>query len=225
MENLSITHRGPNLGILACIFMVMFITGLSFVISFSPTVPHYPSPWGSLSDIDEYFKNNNHAVLMCSFFQFGAAIPLGLFTATIVSRLHHLGVKAPGTYIALFGGFATSLNVVLSSLLGWTMSLPFITINSENIHLLYYVGFAIGGVGYSVPLGLLIAGIAVPSLIMKLLPRWLSIFGLLLAVVGELSWLNLIFPKLLPLIPLTRFPGFIWLIITGFKLPKSIQKL
>jgi hypothetical protein len=66
----------------------------------------------------------------------------------------------------------------------------------------------------------LMAGVSIPSVFMKLLPKWLVVFGLLLFVCGELSWLNLIFPKALFLIPLTRFPGFIWLIATGFLLPK-----
>jgi hypothetical protein len=46
---------------------------------------------------------------------------------------------------------------------------------------------------------------------------------LVLAVIGELSWFNLILPQALLLIPLTRFPGFIWLIATGFLLPKSLS--
>jgi hypothetical protein len=86
---------------------------------------------------------------------------------------------------------------------------------------LYYMVFAIGGVGYSVPLGLLFAGISVPSGFMRLLPKWMVIFGMLLAICGELSWLSLVFPKLLYMIPLTRFPGFIWMIIAGFLLPKA----
>jgi hypothetical protein len=57
---------------------------------------------------------------------------------------------------------------------------------------------------------------------MRFLPKWLVVFGLLLAVCGELSWLNLVFPKTLFLITLTRFPGFVWLIATGFLLPKTI---
>jgi len=40
------------------------------------------------------------------------------------------------------------------------------------------------------------------------------------AIFGETSCLTLIFPGALPLIPLTRFPGFVWLIFAGFKLPK-----
>jgi hypothetical protein len=42
-----------------------------------------------------------------------------------------------------------------------------------------------------------------------------------LAVAGELSWFHLISPALLFLVPLVRFPGFIWLIAVGFALPRT----
>ena len=71
-------------------------------------------------------------------------------------------------------------------------------------------------------MGLLMAGVCIPAAFRKLLPKWLIGFGLFLAVAGELSWFNLIFPQALFLVPLVRFPGFIWLIATGFLLPKSI---
>jgi len=86
---------------------------------------------------------------------------------------------------------------------------------------LYYLTFAFGGVGFSVPFGLLIAGICIPAAFFKLLPKWLVVFGLVLAVIGELSALSLIISKALFLIPLTRFPGFIWLIGAGFVLRKT----
>jgi hypothetical protein len=62
----------------------------------------------------------------------------------------------------------------------------------------------------------LIAGITVPAAFMKLLPKWLVITGLGLAVIGEVSWLALVFQRTPFLIPLTRFPGFIWLVAVGF---------
>jgi hypothetical protein len=70
-------------------------------------------------------------------------------------------------------------------------------------------------------MGLLLAGLSVPAAVMKLLPKWLVVFGLALAVIGELSALNLVLPKLIFLIPLTRFPSFIWLIAAGFLLPRA----
>ena len=46
-----------------------------------------------------------------------------------------------------------------------------------------------------------------------------------LAVAGELSWLNLVSPQALLLIPLVRFPGFLWLIAAGLALPKTIARV
>jgi hypothetical protein len=214
-------HQGPNLGILAIVFMVLFNTGLYFVISFTEGAPHFPNPRDSAEVIATYFQGHPRAVLLCAFFQFGSAIPLGLFTATVVSRLRFLCVKAAGTHIALFGGLMTTFNLALSALVLWVMAYPGIAQEVPALRALYYIVFAVGGVGYSVPLGLLFAGISIPSGFFKLLPKWLVAFGLLLAVVGELSWFSLVFPQVVFLIPLTRFPGFIWLIIAGFMLPKG----
>ena len=220
----QIKHKGPHLGILAVIFTVLFNTGLSFVLTFSGTSPHYPGPWEPVQTITTYFQHQSHNVMVCSFFQFVSALPLGIFTATVVSRLRFLGNKSVGPYIALFGGVFTAINMGFAASLGWVMANPVVAQNAPVIPVLYYWGFAMGGVGYSVPLGLLIAGMAVSSGFMKLLPKWMVVFGLVIACFGELSCLTMVFPKLLPLIPLTRFPGFIWLIIAGFKMPVSISK-
>lgn len=216
----TLTHKGPHPGVLAVIFMLLFITGLSFVVSFADGT-HFPSPYESADTIIKYFQLHAADVLMAAFFQFGAAIPLGLLTATLVSRLQFLGNRAPGTFIAMYGGFATSLSIIISSSVMWVLAYDGIADNGAISRMLYYVCFAIGGVGYSVPLGLLIAGVAVTSAFSRFLPKWLWIAGIVIAVIGELSWFSMIFPKLLPLIPLTRFPGFIWLIIVGFMLPKG----
>jgi hypothetical protein len=215
------SHKGPPLGVLAIVFTALFNAGLYFVISFSANAPHFPGPWESAETIAAYFQDHPRDVLMCALLQFGSAVPLGLFTATIVSRLQFLGAKVAGVYIALFGGFLTTFNLALSALVLWVMAYPGIAQDAPVLRALYYLTFAVGGVGYSVPLGLLMAGVSVPSGFMKLLPKWLVALGLLLGVCGELSWLSLVFPKLLYLIPLTRFPGFIWLIAAGFLLPTT----
>jgi hypothetical protein len=101
------------------------------------------------------------------------------------------------------------------------MAYPGIAQGTGVVRALYYMVFAIGGVGFSVPMGLLLAGLSVPAAVTKLLPKWLIIFGLALSVVGELSALSLVLPQLIFLIPLTRFPSFIWLIVAGFKMPSG----
>src|SRR5205807_1598513 len=64
----------------------------------------------------------------------------------------------------------------------------------------------------------------IPAAFLKLLPKWLVVSGIALAVIGELSWLDLIVPKALALVPLARFPGFAWLIAAGFALPTTIER-
>ena len=223
-------HRGPNPGILAIVYTLLFNVGLYFVVSFrmpehlvaSTTAvrPYFPGPWESAETIVTYFQAHPHAVLMCAFFQFGAAVPLGIFAATVVSRLRFLGLRAAGADIAFFGGIMTAINVAISALVLWVMAYPGIADQAAVVPPLYYIVFAIGGLGFSVPMGLLLAGISIPALMMKLLPNWLVVSGLILAAIGELSFFSLIVPSALFLIPLTRFPSFVWLIAVGFMLPK-----
>src|SRR5215469_9869138 len=122
-------HRGPHPGALAIIYALLFNLGLYFVVSFrtpehlaaSPTAvrPYFPGPWESAGTIATYFQTHPRAVLWCAFLQFGAAIPLGIFTATMVSRLQFLGVRAAGVQIALFGGLMAAFDIPISALVLW----------------------------------------------------------------------------------------------------------
>jgi len=163
-------------------------------------------------------------VLFCAALQFGASIPLGIFSATVSSRLKFLGVRAAGTDIALFGGFLAAFTMMVGASVLWAMSYPEVTSSAPALQALYRIQFALGGPGFSVPFGVLIAGIAVTSWFYRLLPKWLLIAGFLIAAAGVLSWLDILLPQALPLIPLTRFPGFLWLIVVGFKLPSTIDR-
>jgi hypothetical protein len=69
----------------------------------------------------------------------------------------------------MFGGFMTAFNVACCALILWVMAYPGIAQDIPVLRSLYYLGFAIGGVGYSVPLGLLIAGISITSFFIKAL--------------------------------------------------------
>lgn len=212
----KIHHKGPHLGVVAIVYMALFITGLSFVSSLAP--PYFPRPSEPAAAIVQYFRNHAHDVLMCAFFQFCSAIPLGIFTAIVVNKLHILGSRASGNYIALFGGFFNAFSLAFSSMILWVMAYPQIAADENMIRTLYYLMFIIGGVGYSVPLGLLIAAIAIPSWYLKTLPNWITVSGFAIALAGLLSCFYLLIPDFLYLIPLTRFPGFFWLVIVGFKL-------
>jgi hypothetical protein len=223
MTSISVpTHKAPHPGAVAIAFTILFLAGLSFVIALSADTPHFPGPWEPAATLTQYFVGHPDDVRWCAVLQFGSAIPLGIFTATMVSRLRFLGLRVAGVDIALFGGLMASFDLALSALALWVIAYPGIAQDAPALRALYYLVFAVGGVGYSVPLGLLLAGICVSSGVARLLPRWLIVFGLLVAVCGELSWISLLVPKALFLIPATRFPAFVWLIFAGFKLPRGL---
>jgi hypothetical protein len=220
----SARHAGPHLGALAIVFAVLFNAGLcavsAFGVPFGVQAPWFPGPWEPVPAVAAYFQGHSAAVALSAALQFGAMIPLGIYAATAYSRFRFLGITAAGPAIALFGGFLTVFDSTLSHLTLWVMSLPALAHDPSFLAPLYFIAYAFGGPGFSVPMGLLIAGLAVPAAFRRLLPRWLVVSGLVLAGVGELSWLHLLaFPHFLFLIPLTRFPAFIWLIAAGFALP------
>jgi hypothetical protein len=213
-------HKGPHPGMLAVLYTVLFCVGL-YPVTALYKKPYWPGPLEPASAIVPYFQTYGPRVLFCLVLQLGAMICLGLFTATVVSRLRFLGARAAGAYIALLGGFLVVADSFAGSMAMWALLHPGVVEHPPVVLALYYLAFGLGGPGFSVPMGLLMAGVSVTAAFMGLLPRWVIVLGLILAVAGELSWLHLAFPKLLFLIPFVRFPGFIWLIAVGFLLPKA----
>jgi hypothetical protein len=215
-----VKHAGPPLWLLASLYVVLFNVGL-FPVTMAGGLPYWPGPWEPANVIVSYFQSHASRVLFCLFLQSGATICLGLFTAVLVSRLHFLGIRAAGLHIALFGGFLTVFDGLAAAFATWTMIQPAVVQTPSALLTLYYFSFALGGPGFSVPMGLLMAGVSVTAAFKKLLPIWIIVLGLILAAAGELSILPLIDPRFLFLIPLTRFPGFIWIIAVGFGLPRT----
>jgi hypothetical protein len=218
----KVRHAGPNLGLVALIFTLLFNAGL-YPLTVFVGQPSFPAPTAPADVIINFFQTHPSAVLICAFLHFAAAISFGVFTASIVSQLRFLGFRGAGANIALFGGLATAFDMLVSASVLWMMTRPGIVQDSMLLLALYYLQGALGGVGFSVPLGLLLAGISIPSAFLMLLPKPVIALGLLLAIIGELSWLNMVSSSALFLVPLTRFPAFIWLIATGFLFPKSID--
>src|SRR5262245_52669868 len=168
-------HRGPHPGALAIVHTLLFNAGLWSVVTFTGG-PHFPGPWEPAGVVASYFQTAPSSVLMCAFLQFGASIPLGLYVATVVSRLQFLGVRAAGAHIALFGGLATAFNMAASALILWVMAYPGVATDAAVVRALYYLAFALGGVGFSVPFGLLMAGVSISAGLTRLIPKWLAVF-------------------------------------------------
>ena len=211
-------HPSPPLVVLAVVHAAVFVASLVLTALLTGG-EHFPSPFAPGSASLDFFSRHPLAVRWSAFLQLGAAVPLGLFTATVASRLHFLGVRAAGVTIALFGGIAASVFLALSAAMEWTLSWPDVLPSAATVRALHLLAFASGGPAHVAGLGLLLAGVSVTGGLHGLLPRWTMASGLVLAAMAELSWLSLVLPPASYLLPLARFPGFAWLIVAGALLP------
>ena len=205
---------GPPLALLAAISLGLLLAGLASGVALGGLMP---LPFGS--EAQDYVAAHHDAAHAIAVGTFASSIPLAIYAATASARLRQLGITAPGATIALAGGLLASGALSLSGLLAWTLSRPEATTDPALVRALYYLVYLTGGPWHIVTLGLLLAGISVPSLIVGLLPRSVAWTGLVIAAVAELTTLALIWPGLSPLLPVARFTGLIWLIVAGAMLP------
>lgn len=215
-------NRSLNLGVLALIFVLLKLASVLIVSNLAGR-PSFPGPLQPSAEIVTYFQAHSHPVMLCAFLQFGSAIAFGIFTAAVVARLRTLGAWAAGIEIAFFGGLAVAIDSAASGFVLWSLTQVDISQSTALAQSLYFVQFAFGGPGFAVPMGLFIAAASIAAAFAKFLPPWVVAFGFVLAFIGELTWFYLIAPGALTLalIPLTRFPAFLWLILAGFMLPNE----
>ena len=178
-----------------------------------------PLPYGPVTAITAYVRAQPVAVRVIATTAFASSVPLAIYAATASARLRQLGVTAPGATIALTGGTLAAGALALAGLSAWTLSRPEVSADTPLVRALYLLVFLIGGPGHIVALGLLVAGIAVPSLILGLLPRALAWTGLAAAVLSELTTSVLIWPELGVLLPIARVSALVWLVVAGALLP------
>ncbi|MCG7606161.1 MULTISPECIES: hypothetical protein [Mycobacterium] len=207
---------GPPLAPVVAVSLTLLLVGLAVGVALGGVMP---VPYGEAAAVVAYIQDRHLAVQATAVGTFAASVPLAIYAATVSTRLRQLGVTAPGATIALAGGILAAGSLALSGLICWTMSRAEVVVDHGLIRALYYLAFLTGGVGHIVALGLLLAGIAVPGLILGLLPRPVAWTGLAIAVLAELATCVLIWPEAAVILPIARFTGFIWLIVAGALLP------
>jgi hypothetical protein len=212
--------RGPSTILLASVHIALFVAGLvagsalrhgaSFVTPFAPA-----------EQVRLFFTQSPIAVRVSNFFLFGSAVPFGIFAVTIVSRLRFMGVRAAGTNITLLGGVVAAIALFFSGIAGWVLSVQDVSDSAAVVKAIYFLSFLCGGVLYAIGFGLFAAGVSVTSYFTRLLPRWLAFLGIFVAITGELSWFSLIAYPANFFIPITRFVGFLWMLLAAVALTRG----
>jgi hypothetical protein len=211
---------GPHPGVLAIVSLAFTIAAVVASVLIS-AVQFIPSPLGSTASVAQYYLSHPEAAAVNGFLVFGSAIPLGIFAAAMYARMLRLGIRVPGPGIGYFGGIAAAVMVGIAGLITWVIGQSIPGQSTATIHTLAYLSYALGGVGFVTGVGLLIAGIAVPALILGLVPRWLAWAGLALALICEVSFVSMLAPVLTFTLPIGRFAGLAWIIAIELVLART----
>ncbi|MGA8528905.1 MAG: hypothetical protein WB622_04265 [Acidobacteriaceae bacterium] len=214
--NASPRHAGPPLLLPALIYAGLMIAGAS-TLNAAFQIPH-----DSAAAAAAYLARLDRSLSWGSFCEFASAVPLAIFVATVVSRLHFLRVRAAGATIALAGGILAAGMLLLSGLALWSLTRPGIAAADGAVRTLQAVGFAGGGPGFVVALGLFLAGVSVTAGLHRLVPRWIMFFGLAVALGCELASLTLVLSIASWCIPFGRFLSIVWMIALAICLPSRL---
>lgn len=222
VESTSSTARrrpeGPHAGVVAAVSASLFIASLA-VVAILGGGQALSSMF--VDGSSGFLARHGLAVRTSAMLQLGSSVPLGIYAAIMYARLRRLGIRVPGPAIALYGGVTASVMLAGSALVAWTAGQSAVAAQSDLVHALGLLAFASGGVAHLLGLGLLVAGIAVPALVLRLLPAPLSWAGLVIAAVCEVSVLSMVVEPLQVLIPVARFTALGWIIAAGFLIPAT----
>jgi hypothetical protein len=206
---------GKLLAVVASICIGLLVGGVAIGIALGGVMP---LPYGPGAAVQQYVRAHSVAVHVMAVAVFASSVPLAIYAATASVRLRQLGAAAPATKIAFAGGILAAAALGLTGLVGWALSRPEVTADTALVRALYFLVFLIGGAGHLVALGLLVAGMAVPGLVLGLLPRPLAMAGVAIAGLSELTVLVLIWPVLGPMLPVARVFALAWLVVAGARL-------
>ena len=204
----QVPQGGPPLLALALPYGVLTVAGLVLGAGL-------PRPDTAPAEVARLLAENRTVTTVLATAVVGASVPLALWSATVYRRLRRLGVTAPGSAIAFAGGLLASASLALSGLVWWTAATP------EVLRALSTLAFAAGGPGFVPFFALLVAGVAVPGLLLGVLPRVWAWAGLVIAALGMFAVLSLLIPALYFLLPVGRFGGLVWLVAVSVLLPHA----
>src|SRR5215472_8280357 len=96
------THAGPSLLGLAVVYTLVFLAALAAIVVLQhgpiSTAIRSMNPYAPAADVQGVLGRSPQAVRVGAFLLLGSAIALGLYAATMVSRLRFLGTRMAGPY-------------------------------------------------------------------------------------------------------------------------------
>lgn len=175
----------------------------------------YPTPWSSADSIHSFYATHQSASVAGSMLQALAAVALIAFGAVLSARLAKFAFGSVQARMTLSGGILSAGFMLLGALSGWLLSRDEILANIATLRSAQDLTFLAGGVGHVLAYALLIGPTSMLALATRFMPRWLGMFGLLIALCALLSVGGLATQGMAIFLPIARFASLIWIAIVS----------
>ena len=113
----------------------------------------------------------------------GTVLPLAQFVPFLMEHGLDPRLFVEQLFASPVSGFF-GMDVIVSSLVLWVLARSDVALSVSEVHAFHVFMFATGGVGHVAGAGLLVAGVSVSAGLPRFLPRWLMVFGLVVAASG-----------------------------------------
>jgi hypothetical protein len=202
----------------AVTFAGLFLIGLvGFTLA---GLASYPSPLtATTEEIERYFRDGRDAVRVNALVQLAATVPLVVYGALAATRLRATGDRTAAPVVVAASATLSGACLALSAVTQWAMSRPHTLENGGTLlRALQDLAFAAGGPAHVLFLGVLVAGVCLAAR-PRHLPTWITGLGAAAATLSGLSVLTLVFDRAAWVLPVARFPTFVWLLMAAIALP------
>lgn len=210
METIDHTRQRDFAAVTGALFVGLF--GLGFLISNVLATAMYPSPFDSAAKIEGYFAANRGEEQALALVQALAAVALLTFSAYVAAFVRRSTDETGAlSWLALAGGVASSVLLLVCALSGWILSRPHTVGDPATLRVFHDLAYMTGGPGHVVAFAPFVGAASVAARRTKTLPTWIVQLGLVAAVPSLLSVLALIAEPAAYILPVARLLTFAWI--------------
>jgi hypothetical protein len=202
--------------------VALFVLGLVFADLFAS--PGFPAYDASLERIDAFFIDDRAEAIGISVCRSLSAAALLVFVVYLHELLRRGGTgETRLATLALGGGIAASVFLLLSAVLYWTLTRTEVAREPGVAQAVLVLSYLAGGQALALSFAGLIGATSVVALRTGVLPRWIARLGGAAAGISVLSVAWLIWDPAFNLLLLAAALGFLWLFATSIALLRTTQ--
>jgi len=206
--------------VVAILHAAFFVASLVVVPILAPGAG-IPNPFGSDEAARAFLLHSAEAIRVSSCLQLVSAVCLAALGAMMMSRHKPIG-DASASGLTTVGSIGSAVLLAAAALCSWALASPGAVDPGPAFRTLQFLPFLMGGPGWAGFFALFLAGVVRSGI--GVLPRWIVSTGWFLALVSALAMFVMLTITVSVCLPISRFIGFLWLILVAVRWNSSAKK-